>query len=303
MRARLNYTTVPHKVPRKMDAVLCRLQSIRQSIEHVTTLSIDQEEKIQIMLFDIYKKLQTREACSEDTMKSLCDEVLFMLSEIESSLYIPVVNHLITRVKWQGKYNEFRVQHEDSVCPAQETEVNEKSKKASKIEICEDESIIGVTDDYWEKRRDRIRSLLGNTSLRFDKNCLKRKKQKSLSWDPCIARTEIELSCEDRQVSQLLRSSEERTQYSQVDKDTFWGLTEDKCRAGKQKKWKSGETICVLNCKSELRKLTEFLQEKKAVRSFYIRRKPKGLAGCKGTWLTPAYSPPLVVKYGCPGKR
>ncbi len=292
-----------------MDGVLCRLLSIRQSIKHATTLSANQEKKIEILLLDIYKKLQTREACGEHTVKALCDEVLFMLSEIESLFYISVVDHLITRVKakrqWNGLHyhNEFRVQQEDSVCPAHKTEVNENSKKAiNKIEICEDESTSAITDDYWEKRRDRIHNLLGNTSLRFDKNCLKRNKRKSLSWDTCIAKNEIELSCKDGKISEKLHSPEERTQYSREEIDVFWGLTENKCSVGEQKKWKPGETICVLNCKSEVRKLTEFLKEKKAVRSFYIQKKPDGLAGRKGTWLTPPYSPPLVVKYGCPGR-
>jgi superfamily II DNA/RNA helicase len=113
-----------------------------------------------------------------------------------------------------------------------------------------------------------------------------------------------QIAVEDRKVSQLLQSSERRAEYShsQHDVDMFWGLTEDKSPVEGQKKWKVGETICVLNCKSELAKLTEFLKNKKVVRSFYIQRKPKGLAGLNGTWLTPPYSPPFVVKYGSPGK-
>ena len=291
-----------------MDGVLRRLQSIRQSIETLTTLSPDQEQKIEILLFGICTKLQEGDSCSKDTAKSLCEDVLFMLSEIESIFYLPVVDHLITRFKAKGtalKYNdESRAQHQDAACnPSQDTEVNKKSKNVvNEIESFEGDS---ATNDYWETRRGRIHSVLGNTSLRFDKKWLKRKKtQKSLSWGPCIARTIIELPIEDHlpKVSQLLRLSKKRAGFSQEDIDTFWGLTEDKCQEKQQKRWKSGETICVLNCKSELHKLKAFLKDKKAVRSFYIQRKPKGLAGCNGTWLTPPYSPPLVVKCGNSGK-
>ena len=55
-----------------MDGVLRRLQSIRQSIENLTTLSPDQEQKIEILLFGICTKLQERDACSKDTAKALC---------------------------------------------------------------------------------------------------------------------------------------------------------------------------------------------------------------------------------------
>ena len=284
-----------------MDAVLSRLQAIRQSIEHVTLLPVDQKQKIQTMFCDICRKVQTTEAYSENLTKSFCDEILFMLSKIENLLYIPVIKHLITNMQAREEKNNnydnhFTVQ---PVHLSQKTEVDESRK----IEIREDESISGTSDDYWKTRNDRMHSLLGKTSLLFDKNCRKRNEQKSLSWNPCIAQTlDPEVSCKDLRTSCLLRKSEKRTQYSENDIDKFWGLTEDKCRVSEEKKWKNGETICVLNSKSELRKLTEIFKERTEVGSYYIQRKPKGLAGSKGTWLTPAYSPPLVVKYGIPWK-
>lgn len=293
-----------------MDAVLSRLQSIRQCIEHVTLLPADQEQKIQIMLLDICRKLQTSEAYGEDLTKSSCDEVHFMLNKIESLLYIPVIKHLISNVQSRGEENNNYDNHltVQPVHSAQETGVGQKKKieknrrKSKRIEIHqEDESISGTSYDYWKTRKDRMHSLLGETSLRFDKKYLKRNEQKSLLQDPCIAETsDTEVSCKDLRTSHSHRESEKRSQYSENDIDKFWGLTEDKRLASEQKKWKNGETICVLNSKSELRKLTEIFKQKKEVRSYYIQRKPKGLAGLKGTWITPPYSPPLVVKYGIP---
>ena len=282
-----------------MDAVLSRLQSIRQAIEHVTLLPADQEQKIQIMLLDIGKTLQTTEAYSEDPTKSFCDEVLFMLNKIESLLYIPVIKHLITNVQGKGEENNY--DNHFGVKPAlstQETEVNGKSKKVTKIDIREDETISGTSDDYWKRRRDRMHSLLDKTSLRFDKNYLKRRQQKLLLRVPCIVETtDSKFSCKHVKTP----PSEKYPQSPMNDIDMFWGLTEDKCWESEGRKWKNEETICVLNCESELRNLTEmFIKEKKNLRSFYIQRKPKGLAGSKGTWLTPAYSPPLVIKYGLP---
>lgn len=281
-----------------MDAVLSRLQSIRQAIEHVTLLPADQEQKIQIMLLDICKTLQTTEAYSEDPTKSFCDEVLFMLNKIESLLYIPVIKHMITNVQARGEANNYDNNFGvKPVLSTQETEVNGKSKKVTKIEIREDETISGTSDDYWKRRRDRMHSLLGKTSLRFDKNYLKRSQQKLLLRDPCIVETsDSKLSCKDVKTP----ISEKCAQSPMNDIDFFWGLTEDRCWESEGKKWRNGETICVLNSESELRNLTEMFKEKKNLRSFYIQRKPKGLAGSKGTWLTPAYAPPLVIKYGLP---
>ena len=292
-----------------MDGVLRRLQAIRQSFEHVSALSAEQGEKIQNCLHDIYQKLLSGENFHEDTEKSFCDELLFMISEIERILYTPVVRRLIKRVQVRGLENgvndnaELKQQQECSIRPSQHTQVKETFEKTSMTEVCKNvsESMSGVSRDYWTKRSDRVHELLGNTSLRFDKNCLKRKKQKSVSWDASVVENDTEPTREEN-FSPPPRPAEKRSQrekYSQGFIDSFWGLTEETWDT-EDKQWMSGDIICVLNCKSELRKLLEFVKERKQVRSFYIEKKPKGLAGRKGTWLTPPYSPPLVVKYGSP---
>lgn len=275
-----------------MDTVLNRLQSIRQSMEHVVSLSKNQEKKIQETLFSICNKLQTSDGGEEDT--SSCEDVLRMISMVERILYIPVVNHLMVRLKGRVQGNDSnRTQtiQEYTKCLAEENKLNEKPKGRNN-KICESESVNFLLDDYWDKRRNRIHSLLGNSSLRFDKNyLLKSSKQKENPWDHRLAENEVEHSPQKR------KPRKERTVYSKEDTDRFWGLTEDKL--DNKKKWVPGETICILNCASDLNKFTEFLQQKKAERSFYVQRKPEGLAGRKGTWLTSAYKPPLVIKYGC----
>ena len=296
-----------------MDAVLRRLDSIRQSIEHVITLSADEERKMHILLRDINKTLQSRKRYHKDTVKSVYNEVGLMFQEIECLLFSPVVNHLKTRKQfkdWRSKCENKNKIQDDYSAPTEQTNKNtteklnkDKTKNKLHQDETEEELISGIADtaaSYWQQRRDRIHNLLGYTSLKFDNKCLKTLNQKSLSYDSYIPETKKESPCNKPKITQLI-SSKEGENYSE-DLDVFWGLNEDTYPVIKNKKWTNGETICVLNCKSEIRKLTEFSQEKKAERSFYIERKPNGLAGCKGTWLTPPYLPPLVVKYGCPKK-
>lgn len=151
-------------------------------------------------------------------------------------------------------------------------------------------------DDYWSNRRNRVHFLLGVTSLRFDKSRLTRSKTKPAIIENVDENVFSKIENNDTVKCPVLSSKDD---HHCPDIDKFWGLSEDFCHTDMNKTWKNGDLICTLNSRAALNTMREFLKQQRKTRSFYIERKPMGLAGRKGTWLTPPYRPPFEVKYGC----
>lgn len=316
-----------------METILCRLQSVAQTIDQIP-LSPELVQCIKSKAAYIYERLSERS--NKTTSQTFYDAILDVISEIEDLLFLPAVNHLLLRSKGNDgeKSNtspeansiEVMLKKRQELCPLQCARTDEPlttEKTNSDSPVSEDERILcDIADDkYWEKRTKRVGEILGDTSMRFCKT-LRVKREIQLQSPSSLELSNLDKeknlakdrSCSTRKISFKLPEKRREEKYDQKCIDKFWGISEDisgyederdKFRgisediSEQEDERKFGDTICVVNCKSELKKLTDFLKTK-GLRSFHIIQKPKGLAGSKGTWNTPPYVPPIEVKYGWP---
>lgn len=301
-----------------MEMILCRLQSIVQTIDQIP-LSPELVQCIKSKVADIYERLSER-SNTTTLARTFYDAILHLIREIEDLLFLPAVNHsLLLRSKAndgeksntspKAKSIGIILKKRQELCPVQCARTDQQlimEKTNSVPPVSEDERILcGVADDqYWERRTKRVSEILGDTSIRFCKTLRVRKdSQRQLSSSSMKSNLDKENSLakdrvrSTRKISFKLPEKRREQKYDQECVDKFWGISEEISEYEDERKF--GDTICVVNCKSELKKLKDFLKTK-GLRSFYIKQKPKGLAGSKGTWITPPYVPPIEVKYGWP---
>lgn len=296
-----------------MDLILYKLQTIIRAINQIP-LSRELVHYIKTRVTNVREQLSVNSIQVKETIpKTLCDEILKTMTEIESLLFLPAVNHLLSfssekaressnsRIVQRNFEAKVKLDDQKNLCQLQCTGTKEQLQetRARISPFSENDSVFD--DGFWKMRKKRIHEILGDSSLRFDKS-LERNGKPQPAVDSAVEISNKKgrnlAKDQTRRISFRLPDRRCLGRYDQKCVDKFWGISDDFSEDG-DKVRKFGDTICVLNCRSELKKLTDFLKTE-GLRSFYIKRKPNGLAGNKGTWLTPPYVPPLVVKYGWP---